>query len=248
VVLSDYDKRVKIPGPRDRPSLLGSAVPLSPGQDSGWTLCNNEDGLPGSPSANSIVVTPDGLVWAGTSWGLYYFDGDLFREYGPVPSNIRSMANGPGGQLWMLGGCSQEKAVYVLRNGVIDTVSFPDKTDLGPVWSLYIAVDPTGDGRIVVGTTAGLFLKTGSQWRELVSVKSVGSCAFALDGGLWYVTDSLLMHLEKSVSAEPVAVEVTIDSQQVGTWGEPRYGRRQSWPIVAAGCRRRFHGGWKPVV
>ena len=120
-----------------------------------WTLAS---GLPQN-SVTSIVQTRDGHLWFGTREGLVRFNGAQFRVYdhsnlpGLAQNDIRSLAEGSGGELWMI---AAGMGLACLRDGKVQSYTMADGLpDNNPN---MICCD--GSGRLWVATSHGLALAT----------------------------------------------------------------------------------------
>jgi signal transduction histidine kinase/ligand-binding sensor domain-containing protein len=162
---------------------------LSQFEHKAWTL---RDGAPAYVSM--IAQTTDGVLWLGTSTGLYRFDGARFEPFAGPPGQSLSQANVsallamPDGTLWVgyrLGGASR-----IGTNGVTD---FGEREGLpgGTVWQF--ARD--SDGVIWAGTNRGLARLDGDHWSRVGTERGLpGNYAnpLAVDGRgiVWVGTDS----------------------------------------------------------
>jgi signal transduction histidine kinase/ligand-binding sensor domain-containing protein len=162
---------------------------LSQFEHKAWTL---RDGAP--PYVTMFAQTTDGVLWLGTSTGLYRFDGARFEPFAGPPGQSLSQANVsallalPDGTLWVgyrFGGASR-----IRPNGITD---FGERKGLpgGTVWQF--ARD--SDGVIWAGTNRGLARLDGDNWTRLGTERGLpGSYANPLTvdrrGTVWVGTDS----------------------------------------------------------
>ncbi|MBS1795805.1 MAG: hypothetical protein JSS81_18265 [Acidobacteria bacterium] len=108
-----------------------------------WSSINQFHGLP-SERVNSIVQTPDGIMWFATDAGLAKFDGRRIQSVSPdnfLNRRILSLAAAPGGELWI----GTENGLFYYAN---DRFRFVEPTAEMSVR----AVSATAD--------AGVFIKT----------------------------------------------------------------------------------------
>ncbi len=151
-----------------------------------WTAA---DGAPGDVQA--ITQTSDGILWVGTPYGLFRFDGERFVRYaGPAErpfesNNISALQPTSDGALWIgfrFGGVS------LLKENQLTHYDQSDGVPAGTVSS--ILVEPTGS--VLVAARGGLARLGGSRWEHIAIDGSDGSSVYAalLDrtGSLWVMT------------------------------------------------------------
>src|SRR6185295_12061565 len=104
-----------------------------------------KDGLPGD-SIRSILVDPDGTVWAGTTTGLgEYRDGRWRVAEGDLPDhNVRVLIRRRDGSLWV--GTSVGLARQ--KDGAWTSVGLPGSKPAVPITALH----EDREGRLWVGT------------------------------------------------------------------------------------------------
>jgi signal transduction histidine kinase/ligand-binding sensor domain-containing protein len=162
---------------------------LSQFEHKAWTL---RDGAPAYIA--TIAQTTDGVLWLGTSTGLYRFDGARFESFAGPPVQSLSQANVsallalPDGTLWVgyrFGGASR-----IGPDGVTD---FGEREGLpgGTLWQF--AHD--SDGVVWAGTNRGLARFDGDHWTRFGRERGLpGNYANPITvdrrGTLWAGTDS----------------------------------------------------------
>jgi signal transduction histidine kinase/ligand-binding sensor domain-containing protein len=162
---------------------------LSQFEHKAWTL---RDGAPAYIA--TLAQTTDGVLWLGTSTGLYRFDGARFEPFAGPPGQSLSQANVcallalPDGTLWVgyrFGGASR-----IGSNGVTD---FGEREGLpgGTLWQF--ARD--SDGVVWAGTNRGLARLDGDHWTRVGGERGLpGNYASQIlvdrRGTLWVGTDS----------------------------------------------------------
>jgi diguanylate cyclase (GGDEF)-like protein len=156
-----------------------------------WTLAS---GLPQN-SVTSIVQTRDGHLWFGTREGLVRFNGAQFRVYdhsnlpGLAQNDIRSLAEGSGGELWMI---AAGMGLACLRDGKVQSYTMADGLpDNNPN---MICCD--GSGRLWVATSHGLALATSP---GLTAGDSTGGAQGGQPGTASFWLPELLQH--RNISA-----------------------------------------------
>src|ERR1700721_895665 len=135
------------------------AGPIAQMYHSAWTA---RDGLSGVVSA--LSQTADGLLWVGTTEGLYRFDGMTFEAYKPETGNfpatgIKSLDAAPDG-LWIgyLSG-----GVSVLKDGRLKNYSERDGLPISRVRSIV----HTEDGKVWVATGGGVRRLECDHWHKV---------------------------------------------------------------------------------
>ena len=124
-----------------------------------WDTTN---GLPQN-SATAILQTGDGFLWIGTYGGLCRFDGETMKvfdclvEPGLPGNRIVALHETPDGTLWI---GSDTSALASQKAGLFRTHA---ELEPGPVVTL--GSDPAG--RLLVGTTQGLFRREEERFRLL---------------------------------------------------------------------------------
>ncbi|WP_257455869.1 sensor histidine kinase [Archangium lipolyticum] len=124
-----------------------------------WT---ERDGAPSN--AYGLAQTPDGMLWIGSPFGLYRFDGVRFELYTapdtgrPLTNEVFRLYAGRSGELWIglqLGG------IYVLREGVL--TRYGQKDGLYPSTVTDFAQDL--EGNVWASTSGGLYRFDGQRWQ-----------------------------------------------------------------------------------
>jgi ligand-binding sensor domain-containing protein len=169
------------------------------------TFWTGKDGAPQAISA--LAQTPDGMLWIGSSGGLFSFDGLKFTPFHPKSgppslssSTIRSLMVSKQGDLWIFFFHGPPACIH---DG---TVRFYDRTENEPITVLDNAVQDT------YGTTWAVL-----NWRYLVRLESDGvwhrvgnpivgdghiSTVFSDSGDtLWVIENNLLYRKLKGDSA-----------------------------------------------
>ncbi|MBX5461303.1 MAG: ATPase [Steroidobacteraceae bacterium] len=162
----------------------------------GWTV---EDGAPGDVSA--LAQSSDGMLWIGSSVGLFRFDGVRFVRYnGPpgdefVSNNISALWAPPEGGLWVgfrFGGLA------FLNEGVLRRYTVRDGLPDGTINALARDLD----GTLWVAASAGLARLHGGRW-EIVGKEwnYPGGWSYALlvdrAGTLWVHTGERVVYLPR---------------------------------------------------
>jgi ligand-binding sensor domain-containing protein len=124
-------------------------------------------------------VTHDGTVWAGTTRGLFRFEGGKWVDSKVVHSQVMSLAEDPSGGIW-IGGYKgavyfdgKSVKTYTVKDGLVGT----------PVLSIAVA----GDGSVWFGTLEGASHLVNGKWKNYtqkdgLSSDNIVSVAVAPDG------------------------------------------------------------------
>ncbi|MEW5991353.1 MAG: two-component regulator propeller domain-containing protein [Chloroflexota bacterium] len=142
-----------------------------------WRTFDVEDAAPLGGTIWSISPLPDGMVWVASDAGVASFDGSAWRTFAPSPAGPRfaaSVAAGPGGIIWTVGGDPDDGAVTVGRldpagGGSAEWTTYgPDDGLPGPNETGWITprVLVAGDA-VFVATGAGLLQLTGERWERI---------------------------------------------------------------------------------
>src|SRR5688572_29333730 len=124
-----------------------------------WTI---RDGAPSS--AYALTQSADGVLWIGTTTGLYQFDGVRFELFEPpsgvaMPSlNVSALVAAPDGKLWI--GYSRGGASVLVRGQL---VSFGEGDGMPAGGVTALAVDSVGDIWAATSTGLGRFRNDGWQ-------------------------------------------------------------------------------------
>ncbi len=165
---------------------LDSGLGLQQMNHRSWTVANGNLG-----EVHAITQTVDGILWVGTSFGLFRFDGERFVRYsGPAErpfdsNNISALRATPDGALWIgfrFGGVSLLEANQLTRYDDSDGVPSGTVSD--------ILIEP--DGSVLVAARAGLARLRGARWEPIAIDGSDGSSVYAAlfdrAGSLWVMT------------------------------------------------------------
>ena len=131
---------------------LPAVDPVSRGEAFSAVLYNNTNGLPTS-EANDIAQTSEGFIWIGSYSGLIRYDGKTFERMdstGGLASVVRLYVDQKD-RLWI---GTNDNGVAMMERGELRQWRMAD--GLGSDKIRTIAGD--GEGRIYVGTTAGITL------------------------------------------------------------------------------------------
>src|ERR1700722_1812652 len=171
---------------------LDPRQPLVQLYHSSW---NSRNGLIGS--VNALAQTTDGFLWAGTSAGLFRFDGLYFEQYRPeagsLPSNfITALMAVPDGGLWIgfaKGGASFLKGARITNYSA-------DRFYWGTV--RRFAQDPTG--AVWAATVGGLGRFEDRSWQKIrmnwnYPSKSAWGLLVDREGTLWVAAIGRIMFL-----------------------------------------------------
>jgi signal transduction histidine kinase/ligand-binding sensor domain-containing protein len=176
-------------------------------------LWHGPDGLP-SDSVTAILQTRDGFLWVGTSAGLVRFDGitfsriKLFDAATNSPVWITALCEDSAGALWI---GSQQDGLFELTHGNIRRYVMADGLLDNGVTSL--AADR--QGRVWVGTQAGLNLWTGENFKSFTKSDGladvfVSGVNVARSGTVWITTRS---GMYRFVEGHILPYEFQTDSQ-----------------------------------
>src|SRR5262245_32857071 len=152
-------------------ALIAAAAPALRGQRPGpalealdhalWTI---RDGVPSG--IHALAQSADGVLWIGTSTGLYQFDGVRFEAFAPPASQslpslgVAQLLALPDSTLWIgytVGGVS------MLSHGRL--VSYGQRDGLPEGGITALARDSAGD--IWAATTSGLARLDGGRWQPV---------------------------------------------------------------------------------
>ena len=203
-------------------------------------------GLPQN-TVNAIVQTPDGYLWVGTRDGLARFDGVRFTVFGlqdGLPSvEVQTLYVDRRGTLWIGtsgGGLSRRVG------GRIESVAVPYHLVAG---DSVTALSEDGDGRLWIGTVAGLsFWQEGRfvQVPELASLEHASIRALRRDRnrGMWIATgseglfefrDGRLVECRGPPGNERIVAYCLLEDQSGSLWASVGNG--------TVLCRRQGEGG-----
>jgi ligand-binding sensor domain-containing protein len=131
-----------------------------------WTLYGWDDGL-GTDWIQTVAVTPDGTVWAGTlRSGVSRFEGDHWTTYttadGLVDSSVRAIAMAPDGAYWF-GTCALWGPASAEPPRCYGVSRFDPASPEAEAWTTYSEADGLAYNR-------------------------VNDIAVAPDGALWFAT------------------------------------------------------------
>lgn len=128
-----------------------------------WEDFNTSNSGLGYDWVNDIAVSEDGVIWYGTEFGLFSWDGSTWTNYpsgafGPPDEVIRSLHFDAEGNLWIgtfMGGlCRYDGSTWTSWN-----------TSNSPLPENFVRdIAHDGLGRVWVGTTAGLAYLDGVTW------------------------------------------------------------------------------------
>lgn len=205
----------------------------------GWRAYSAQEGLPPG-SVDALVVTRDGMVWAGTGAGLALLSGDQWRVIDPLPVNGLAAA---GEVVWVLG----EGRLYQASVDGLEPV--PDPPLSAPIRGL--AATPDGAW---LATADGVFKFDGSSWSIFTTTAGLPSLdvtAIAADGDdIWAATsdneqqtDLVLFdgqawqpHPNRDVAAEQLLSSVVRDIQRTPDG--------DMWLATPAGINRFHDDRW----
>lgn len=134
----------------DTPQPVPALNPVSQSENYTAVLYNNTNGLPTS-EANDIVQTSEGFIWIGSYSGLIRYDGKNFERMFPtggIASVVRLHVDQKD-RLWI---GTNDNGIALLDQGELR--QWNEENGLGSAKIRTIAED--SDGRIYVGTTAGI--------------------------------------------------------------------------------------------
>jgi ligand-binding sensor domain-containing protein len=153
----------------------------------------------GSLSVRAIAEH-DGLIWAGTSRGLFSFDGNRFYQHtraeGQPLDNVGCFYAEPGGDLYIAG----LRGMARYSQGRFAAVPLPAANGGGPRFIFANCMAKLPDGRILAAAEAGLFAGRGSEFELLASYTGhEPNSVLAVPGGPIYVATSKgLLRLERN--------------------------------------------------
>jgi signal transduction histidine kinase/ligand-binding sensor domain-containing protein len=139
----------------------GGELWLSAGEEDLFVLRPNgqlERCIPHIHGVKSLLVQPDSTtVWAGTKIGLFVCSNSVSRVFTPYPGfprnvDVRSLAWGPGGVLWVGGG---DGNLYRITSSGFELVGPAPVQPAYPIWSLWV----DADGTVWAGTFRGGLLR-----------------------------------------------------------------------------------------
>ena len=162
--------------------------PQSPASRYRRTTFTTEDGL-GANVINDILQTRDGFLWIATYTGLTRFDGQHFTRvtFPNLFVNVRSMAEGPDGDLWLgtVAGVLRVSPRLLEQNGDPRVTVY----HLGPSGDDGVARILFGhDGTLWAGTKRGLYRwNGGADFSPVVSGLEVNRMEEAPDGHILVV-------------------------------------------------------------
>ncbi len=153
------------------------------------TAFHSREGAPGGIQA--VAQDSNGLLWLGTSGGLYQFDGVSFRRYQPpglqrLPDlNFAVLVAAPGGGVW---GATRFGHVYYMTEKSLRIFGAADGL---PEHTLYgLTVDAAG--QVWVGSPFGVFHLVKNRWVAILKVDGTPATAGGYDclkvdghGDLW---------------------------------------------------------------
>lgn len=111
-------------------------------------IFDTDSGLPGG-HANDIAETNDGILWVGTSSGLYRYSGSSFRMMGESDAvkNVNCLYVDQEGRLWI--GTNDNGLVLVINGQVVNTLDSSNGLPSDCVRSIV----QSADGAYYVGTS-----------------------------------------------------------------------------------------------
>ena len=124
------------------------------------TRFTTRDGLPGGP-IRTIAFTPDGVLWAGSAYGMARIDGDRVSvAFAPDGTAVESIAVAPDGTLWV--GTDHGLFHFDPATGRAQRIDgLPDR------WVPDLAFDRKG--RLWIGTHGGAAVLVGGRFENVAA-------------------------------------------------------------------------------
>ena len=220
-----------------RPGL--ALDPRAPASRFRRTTFTTEDGL-ASNVINDILQTRDGFLWIADSQGLTRFDGEHFTQGPKLFGQVNSMAEGPGGDLWL----ATEAGVFRASPRFLEQPGDPRVTvyHLGSggddaVWKLRFG----RDGTLWASARRGLYRWNGGSGFSPVAGGFAGNrIDEAPDGHILVPNSRGYMEWDgaRTVDHPEVAQQLGIRPDQVFQVFHDRYGTL--WFSTAQGLFRQF--------
>lgn len=132
-----------------------------------WTV---KDGLPDNITA--LAQGPDGLLWLGTTAGLYRFDGVRFEKFAPAGAvfpdqDVYTLAAAPDGSIWV---GWRIKGVTRIKDDQVTSYDSDGGLHNGSTWSF--AFDPVG--HVWASGMDGLVRFDGARWKAVGKEEGFG--------------------------------------------------------------------------
>ena len=160
-------------------------------------IINNSGGYglsvirPGKNAVWSILQDKTGIIWFGTSEGLYWYDGNLFYRFldkAGISNNqhltlkgIQCLLEDRNGSIWMGSGPFAEEGVIHF-----DGKSVINSKPNGDGWIRYMVSDKMGDIWFS-GRLNGVFRYDGKNFRSFTEKINIGSAIFVdKTGNIWF--------------------------------------------------------------
>ncbi|PSO56057.1 MAG: hypothetical protein BRC31_00125, partial [Actinobacteria bacterium QS_5_72_10] len=184
-------------GPHDQELVVGPAEEAGGGQVSSQATAETPERAPAGTGTTqglahrhvwSLAEGRDGRLWAGTSQGLSWFDGESWRtdrrEDGPGYSRVVSLAIGDDGSVW----AATEGSRGVLRFHGGDWTAYTTADGLADNAVSSVAI--ADDGTVWAATLDGLSRGRNGEWTTFtphdgLAGDAVTSVAVADDGTVW---------------------------------------------------------------
>ena len=169
-----------------------------------WQVYDPDSGLPGG-RANDIVQTNDGILWIGTSSGLYRYSGSSFRsmDESGIIKNVNCLYVDQEGRLWI--GTNDNGLVLAINGTIVNTL---DSAKGLPSDCVRSIVQSTS-GEYYIGTaekTAVVRIATGlSVAKTIAEVRDVHCLSADTNGNVAAVTEEGRLYL---LSAQALRCEI----------------------------------------
>jgi signal transduction histidine kinase/streptogramin lyase len=149
-------------------SLAARAEAFRP--DYTHTTWRATDGAP--LDIRSIAQTPDGMLWVGSTTGLYRFDGIEFKRFSVsgmrlTLGRIQVLVARPSGELWI---ADDDDGLFVLREGKLSDIA--PAAGNGPRSVTSLAFD--SDGSAWVTSNTGVWRLAGGHWSRIAIEPGAG--------------------------------------------------------------------------